>query len=98
MIRVIYIWRISKEDFNDFCEVWRLTTRKIHETTPGARGSFCLQSIEAECEVITVALWEGEAQWREFIKNAQSSDMRALHDIGELISATPYNQIDDRTI
>nr|WP_070958856.1 antibiotic biosynthesis monooxygenase family protein [Hyphomonas sp. Mor2] len=98
MIRVIYRWRVDPERLDEFSEAWRRTTRAIHASTPGARGSFGLQSIEAPDEVLTIALWETEAQWRAFIETARSGSMRAMHEIATQLSATAYHQIGDETV
>jgi len=58
MIRVIYRWEVHPEDFEDFKRVWSATTNKIHETVPGALGSFMLRASDRDSEVPTVAKWE----------------------------------------
>lgn len=98
MIRVIYRWQVSPERKQEFTEAWRNATRAIHEDTPGALGSFCLENIEEAGEVLTVALWHSEQQWRDFIGSAKQGPMAALHDIGTLVSSTPYNQLGDETV
>ncbi len=98
MIRVIYKWRVPLERQAEFEKIWQETTRRIHETTSGARGSFCLASIDDPTEVLTVALWDSEGQWREFIENAKATSMSGLHDIAEQISAKPYIQLGDETV
>ncbi len=56
MIRVVYRWRVEPRDRAEFVARRRRATTVIHETTEGALGSFCLQAIEAEDEILTVAL------------------------------------------
>jgi len=97
-MRVIYRWRVPAERLSEFIAAWKEVTNEIHATTTGARGSFCLQSVDALDEVLTVALWESEAEWRAFIPTAKSTSMKRLHDIGEQLSATPYRQLGDETV
>lgn len=98
MMRVIYRWKVPAENRDQFIEKWKLTTNKIHQHTPGALGSFCLQNLKDSDEVLTIALWESEAQWREFIKTAKTGSMNAMHSIAEQISATPYLQLGDESV
>ncbi|MBO6505310.1 MAG: antibiotic biosynthesis monooxygenase [Kordiimonadaceae bacterium] len=98
MIRVIYRWNVSPERKQEFADAWQKATRAIHGETPGALGSFCLENIEDVDEVLTVALWHSEQQWRDFIGSAKQGPMAALHDIGTLLSTTPYNQLGDETV
>jgi len=98
MIRVIYRWSVPHDRLGEFQAVWQDVTRGIHKTTDGARGSFCIQNIDDPSEVLTVALWDSEAQWRAFIPTARSTSMKRLHEIGTQLSATPYVQLGDETI
>lgn len=97
MIRVIYRWKVPQERRQEFADAWRAATRNIHAETPGALGSFCLENTEDPLEVLTVALWRSEQQWRAFIGEAKHGPMAVLHEIGTLISSTPYNQLGDET-
>ena len=99
MIRVIYKWRVDPENLEKFESTWRDMTRSIHATVDGALGSFCLQEVDDPSTVLTVALWENEAQWRAFMGDSEKAPlMKSLHEIAEQISATPYKQLGDETI
>ena len=97
MIRVIYRWRVPAENFNAFKEVWNTTTNHIHESVPGALGSFMLKSKENEREIITIAKWESLAAWKEFWGDADPSQMLAMHKFGKRLSAAAYEEIEDHT-
>ena len=98
MIRVIYQWKIDPARQQEFVSAWQLATRTIHHDIPGAMGSFCLETIGAPDQVLTVALWQSEEDWRAFIPNARNGPMASIHKIGELISITPYQQLGDETV
>lgn len=98
MIRVVYRWKVAAGDLPAFLDRWQEATNAIHETTEGALGSFCLQAIENDDEIFTIALWETEEQWRRFIVSAKTGSMRALHEIATQLSATPYRQLGDETV
>ena len=98
MIRVIYTWKVPSDHLEQFQARWRETTRRIHDQTPGALGSFCLKSVERPDEVLTIALWQTQAQWRSFIKTAKSDSMKTLHEIATQIAAEAYEQLGDETI
>ncbi len=98
MIRVVYRWKVAPDRQDAFATAWRQATRAIHAETPGALGSFCLQSIDAPDEMLTIALWRTEQDWRDFIGAARQGPMGAIHKLGELISTTPYRQLGDETV
>jgi len=98
MIRVLYTWSVPAERSEAFRSAWRKTTRNIHQTVDGALGSFCLAGIDDRDEVLTVALWESEAQWRRFIQTAKTDSMKSLHDLAEQISVKAYTQVGDETV
>ncbi len=98
MLRVIYSWKVPSERKQEFADAWRGATRAIHKETPGALGSFCLENIEDTDEVLTVALWRSEQEWRDFIGDAKKGPMAILHEIGTLVSSTPYKQLGDETV
>ena len=98
MIRVIYQWKIDPARREEFVGAWRQATRAIHRETPGAMGSFCLETMGSTDELLTVALWQSEAEWRTFISSARAGPMATIHKIGELISTTPYAQLGDETV
>ncbi|WP_245726058.1 antibiotic biosynthesis monooxygenase family protein [Marinobacter mobilis] len=66
MIRVVYRWKVQEARFAEFQTVWSRTTNTIHETVPGALGSFMLRSPDDKTEVMTVAKWESMAHWTAF--------------------------------
>lgn len=97
MIRVVYRWKVKEENFTSFQDVWSRTTNKIHETVPGALGSFMLRSPEDKTEVITVAKWDSMDSWRAFWGSENPSEMVEMRKIGERVSTTVYDEIDDFT-
>ena len=98
MIRVIYTWTVAPDQMNTFESTWRETTRRIHYGTPGALGSFCLRSIDDPTAVLTIALWNTEAQWRQFIERAKTGSMKRLHAIATHVSVAAYHQVGDETV
>ena len=66
MIRVIYRWEVRPKDFEDFRRVWTTITNRVHESVPGALGSFMLRSSDSDSEVLTVAKWESMESWKKF--------------------------------
>ena len=97
MIRVVYCWKVEEENFANFQEIWSRTTNGIHETVPGALGSFMLRSAVDKTEVMTVAKWDSMESWKEFWGSENPSEMVEMRKIGERISATAYDEIDDFT-
>lgn len=98
MIRVIYRWKVGTGDRPEFVRRWRQATTEIHRTTSGALGSFCLQDLEDDEDILTVALWTSEDKWRRFVEGARTGSMRALHEIATQVSARPYRQLGDETV
>lgn len=98
MIRVLYTWSVPAERAEAFRSVWRKTTRNIHQAVDGALGSFCLAGIDDPDEVVTVALWESEEQWKSFIQTAKTDSMKSLHELAEQISVKAYTQVGDETV
>ena len=82
-IRIIYRWVVEQENQAAFVAAWEKATTSIRETTPGARGSFCLVGVENPTEVLTIAKWDDLDQWRAFVKTAQSGPMREMHALGQ---------------
>ena len=78
-----------------FLAAWEKTTVTIRETTVGARGSFCIVSVDTPTEVLTIAKWEELEQWRDFIKGAKLTSMKEMHELGTQISADAYVQKGD---
>ncbi|WP_449285380.1 antibiotic biosynthesis monooxygenase family protein [Marinobacter sp. PE14] len=97
VIRVVYRWKVNPENFENFKEVWVHTTNNIHETVPGALGSFMLRSTENETEVVTVAKWDSVESWKRFWVSDNPSEMVGMRRIGERVSVTIYDEIDDFT-
>ncbi|WP_320034421.1 antibiotic biosynthesis monooxygenase [Halarcobacter sp.] len=97
MIRVIYKWRVEKEDFDAFKEAWSIATNKIHETTKGARGSFMIKSFEDETLISTVARWDNLEQWKAFWTIKPPKEMEKMRKIAEFISSEAYEEIEDYT-
>ena len=97
MIRVVYKWRVPKENFAEFQQTWTKTTNNIHETVAGALGSFMLRSFDSEDEVITVAKWDSVESWKAFWGSADPAEMQEMRKLGTRISANAYEEIDDFT-
>jgi len=97
MIRVIYRWRVEPENFQKFKEAWSVATNHIHETVPGALGSFMLRSRESDCEVLTVAKWDSVASWKNFWGNAKPVEMEEMRKLGERTSVEAFDEIEDYT-
>ncbi|SFM76229.1 antibiotic biosynthesis monooxygenase family protein [Marinobacter zhejiangensis] len=97
MIRVVYRWKVQDAQFAEFQKVWSRTTNTIHETVPGALGSFMLRSPDDQTDVMTVAKWESMAHWKAFWGAANPQQMADMRALGERISATVYDEIDDFT-
>lgn len=97
MIRVVYRWRVEAENFDAFREAWSRTTDRIHETVPGALGSFMLRGFDDESEVITVAKWDSLESWKRFWQGSDPEDMKEMGTLGERLSAVAYDEIDDHT-
>lgn len=97
MIRVVYRWKVSEENFARFQELWSHTTNHIHETVPGALGSFMLRNPADKTEVLTVAKWESMESWKAFWGSDNPVQMTEMREIGERISATAYDEVDDFT-
>lgn len=97
MIRVVYRWRVAEQDFEHFQSAWAQTTNRIHETVPGALGSFLLRSPEDRTEVLTVARWDCLRSWKAFWGAENPAEMVGLREIGERLSVTVYDEIEDHT-
>lgn len=98
MIRVVYRWKVAPERQGEFEATWQKTTRAIHENVEGALGSICLRAVDSPGEMITIATWQTEQEWRAFIQEAKGQSMRGLHAIATLVSATPYFEVGDETV
>ena len=97
MIRVVYRWWVEPQNFPRFKESWSVTTNRIHETVPGAQGSFILRGCENESEIITVAKWDSLKAWKDFWQNEDPDEMKGMRMLGERLSATAYEELEDHT-
>lgn len=97
MVRVIYRWQVTPEKFDLFQQTWRRTTNHIHQTVPGALGSFMLRACEDESEILTVAKWDCLASWQAFWGASNPEEMQGLRRIGKRISVDAYDEIEDHT-
>lgn len=98
MIQVIYRWDVSLENRAAFLSAWEKTTTAIREETEGARGSFCIVSVERPTEILTVAKWDELAQWQAFVTTAKSDSMRAMHALGKQLSHDAFEEVADFTV
>lgn len=98
MIQVIYRWDVSLENRAAFLTAWEKTTKAIREATEGARGSFCIVSVERPTEILTVAKWDELAQWQAFVTTAKSDSMKAMHDLGTQLSHDAFEEAANFTI
>ncbi|PTY36960.1 hypothetical protein BGP77_06655 [Saccharospirillum sp. MSK14-1] len=97
MIRVVYRWKVTEENFATFQDVWSRTTNHIHDTVPGALGSFMLRSAENKTDVLTIAKWESMEHWKAFWVADNPSQMTGMREIGERISVEAFDEVDDFT-
>ncbi|WP_251977325.1 antibiotic biosynthesis monooxygenase family protein [Salinicola avicenniae] len=97
MIRVIYRWRVSETNFASFQAVWTRTTNQIHETVPGALGSFMLRDTEDKTAVMTVAKWDARESWEAFWGAENPAQMTRMRELGERLSVQVCEEIDDFT-
>ncbi len=97
MARVVYRWRVAPNDFEAFRDAWRATTNRIHETVPGARGSFMLRSSDDEALVVTVAKWDSLAAWEDFWGASNPPEMEVMRRLGERVSVESFEEIEDHT-
>lgn len=70
MIRIIYRWRLKADtELENFRLAWSKATTTIRENTSGARGSFLLQRLNDQAEVLTIARWDHLDDWKKFGKS-----------------------------
>lgn len=98
MLRVFDQWRVPPGRREAFIATWQTMPRRIHQSVPGARGSLCLQAIQGQDEIVTMALWDSEEQWRTFIPAAKATQIKPLHDIATKVSVEAFHQIADETV
>ena len=97
MIRVIYRWQVEPDTFEEFKKVWRVTTNQIHDSVPGALGSFMLRAHESGSDVLTVAKWDSIESWKQFWGNSDPQEMGEMRRLGKRISVDVYYEIEDHT-
>ena len=97
MIRIVYRWRVAPEKFDEFQDTWRATTNHIHETVPGALGSFMLRSQGDDTEVLTIARWDSLAAWEAFFKGDNPAQMTRMRELGTRLSVEAFDEIEDHT-
>ncbi len=97
MIRVIYRWQVEPENFDAFKKAWSATTNQIHESVPGALGSFMLRSCENGSEVLTVAKWDSMESWKKFWRSSNPKEMEEMRKLGKRISVDADDEIEDYT-
>ena len=98
MIQVIYRWEVSPENREAFLSAWEKTTKAIRDATEGARGSFCIVSVERPTEIVTVAKWDELAQWQAFVATAKSESMKSMHALGQQTSHDAYEEVANFTV
>lgn len=98
MIRVIYQWQVPPENILAFQQVWKQTTTLIHQTVPGARGSFLLLDHDDPGKILTIARWDSIEQWQAFWKAENPEQMLRMRELGERVSVDSYEEFDDVTV
>ena len=97
MIRVLYRWKVTPENFEEFRKMWRDTTNHIHETIPGALGSFLLRSSTDPEKVVTIAKWDSMESWQNFYQGEDPEQMRGLRTLGARLSVEAYEEVENQT-
>ena len=98
MIRVIYQWQVPPENIPAFQQAWKQTTTLIHQTVPGAMGSFLLQDHADPGKILTIARWDSIEQWQAFWKAENPEQMLRMRELGERVSVNSYEEFDDVTV
>ena len=97
MVRVNYRWNVAPENFEKFKQTWSATTNRIHESMPGALGSFMLRAHENESVVLTVAKWDSMESWKNFWGGSNPQEMEEMRKLGTRISVEAFEEIEDHT-
>lgn len=97
VVRILYRWKVELENFEAFEKAWRRATNTIHETVPGALGSFMLRQTGNETEILTVAKWDSVESWEAFWGAANPQEMEGMHKLGHRVCVTLYDEIEDFT-
>ena len=98
MIQIIYRWEVPLEKQAAFLAAWERTTLTVRESTVGARGSFCLVSVDTPTEITIIAKWDELEQWHDFIKGAKLTSMREMYELGTQVSFKACVQKGDFTL
>lgn len=98
VIRVIYEWQVDSRNIDAFREAWQKTTTMIHESVPGARGSFLLQEEGNAGRILTVARWDSLEDWQAFWKSEDPPEMLQMRELGKRISVKAYQEFADCTV
>ena len=97
MIRVIYRWHVEKENLDEFEREWSIATNKIHRTIPDALGSFMLQEVDDENDILIIAKWDSIESWKAFWDSENPTEIETMQKLGKLISTEAYREVDDFT-
>ena len=92
MIRIIYHWKVDPENLEDFINIWKVTTNKIHEEVKGARGSSMIKNADDGTDIKTVARWDSLDDWKQFWKDSKPSQMSSMHELGKRGKVEFYHQ------
>ncbi|MFC3096168.1 antibiotic biosynthesis monooxygenase [Alteromonas sediminis] len=98
MFHVIYEWWVAKENIDNFIDVWRKATNRIHNTVDGAKGSFMIRSCNDSNKVVTIAKWRSRYAWEKFWLDADPKEMRQMRKIGERVSVEVFEELGDETV
>lgn len=98
MIRVIYQWQVPQDNIPAFQQAWKQTTTLIHETVPGARGSFLLQDHADPGKILTIARWDSIEDWQAFWEAENPPQMLRMRELGQRVSVSSFDEFDDVTV
>ncbi|MEO0425124.1 MAG: antibiotic biosynthesis monooxygenase [Pseudomonadota bacterium] len=97
MVRVVYRWRVAPEHYDAFLATWRATTNRIHDTVPGALGSFMMRSSADGCDVLTIARWTSREAWERFWGDERPPQMQRMGALAHRVSVEVFEEIEDHT-
>lgn len=98
MIKIIYEWNVSEQNFNQFKDAWTKATKNIHQTVDGAMGSFMIRSTDDPEKVLTVAKWKSLQAWKLFWEGRNPSQMLKMRELATRLSVESFEEIDDQTV
>ena len=98
MIRVIYRWRVQKNNQRAFKAAWAKATTAIRASTEGARGSLLLHSRHDRTMFVTIARWDTVELWQTFWKDPNRIEMQDMHALAQCLSADAFDEIEDHSI